>query len=429
MKDPNMNNTSQHTWLLEDTTANNGKGSLTIDGVEHIATHKYKAGHSTHLDNLLNPTWNYLTTLLPLNLAPNMVTTLGGLHCFVSYMILWYYSPNFDMICPSWAVALSGYCIIAYYTLDCMDGKQARRTQTSSPLGQLFDHGFDCLCTISHFSVSSGYIHLGRSPVYLLTVQGLTQFAFFMAQWEEYHTEVLPHAMGNWFGVTEVNYGIGLFTICNAFIDRETFWNGLVKDSILGPYVKRLFVFITMGDSPFVQHIENLEFGQLAIILFCSTLLILLLGSIYRVCTHENVRKYKSYGTAISKLMTPTLLVFIPHVLPSSVQEAQLRRISIALGLLFCFLTKKMICFSMAKMTYASIQLESLPLIFAFLWIKFDSKIQSDGVAYLLGGLCLWNVYRLLTWAQVTIDQICTRLDIYCFVIKKKKEESKVKAT
>ncbi len=30
-----------------------------------------------------------------------------------------------------------------YQTLDAIDGKQARRTGSSSPLGQLFDHGCD----------------------------------------------------------------------------------------------------------------------------------------------------------------------------------------------------------------------------------------------------------------------------------------------
>ena len=32
-----------------------------------------------------------------------------------------------------------------YVHLDCLDGKQARRTKSSSPLGQLFDHGCDAL--------------------------------------------------------------------------------------------------------------------------------------------------------------------------------------------------------------------------------------------------------------------------------------------
>ena len=31
--------------------------------------------------------------------------------------------------------------MLSYLHLDCIDGKQARRTKSSSPLGQLFDHG------------------------------------------------------------------------------------------------------------------------------------------------------------------------------------------------------------------------------------------------------------------------------------------------
>lgn len=38
---------------------------------------------------------------------------------------------------------LCGLSVIAYANLDCIDGKQARRTKSSSPLGQLFDHGCD----------------------------------------------------------------------------------------------------------------------------------------------------------------------------------------------------------------------------------------------------------------------------------------------
>ena len=33
-------------------------------------------------------------------------------------------------------------------TLDAVDGKQARRTGSQSPLGELFDHGCDSLSTI-----------------------------------------------------------------------------------------------------------------------------------------------------------------------------------------------------------------------------------------------------------------------------------------
>ena len=85
-----------------------------------------------------------------------MVTTCGGLHCALSYSILWYYSPNFDKVVPNWTLIVLAVCTAAYYTLDCMDGKQSRRTGTSSPLGQLFDHGFDCICLLSHCAGCSG---------------------------------------------------------------------------------------------------------------------------------------------------------------------------------------------------------------------------------------------------------------------------------
>lgn len=42
---------------------------------------------------------------------------------------------------PSAAYLACGYCLWVYQTLDAVDGKQARRTGSSTPLGQLFDHG------------------------------------------------------------------------------------------------------------------------------------------------------------------------------------------------------------------------------------------------------------------------------------------------
>lgn len=37
------------------------------------------------------------------------------------------------------------FCISTYLNMDAIDGKQARRTGTSSPLGELFDHGCDAI--------------------------------------------------------------------------------------------------------------------------------------------------------------------------------------------------------------------------------------------------------------------------------------------
>ena len=37
--------------------------------------------------------------------------------------------------------------LFIYQSLDAIDGKQARRTSTSTPLGELLDHGCDSLST------------------------------------------------------------------------------------------------------------------------------------------------------------------------------------------------------------------------------------------------------------------------------------------
>jgi len=50
-----------------------------------------------------------------------------------------------DSVQPQWLSLLGGISIFVYQTLDNMDGKQARKTKSSSALGMLFDHGCDAV--------------------------------------------------------------------------------------------------------------------------------------------------------------------------------------------------------------------------------------------------------------------------------------------
>lgn len=58
------------------------------------------------------------------------------------------YSPNGRVEPPRWASALCALGLFFYQSLDAIDGKQARRTNSSSPLGELFDHGCDSISTV-----------------------------------------------------------------------------------------------------------------------------------------------------------------------------------------------------------------------------------------------------------------------------------------
>ena len=78
--------------------------------------------------------WNACVEFLPLWLAPNMVTLLGFFCILSNVALLVIYEPTMDGTDPSWLYYSFALGLWAYSTMDNIDGKQASRTGTSSPL-------------------------------------------------------------------------------------------------------------------------------------------------------------------------------------------------------------------------------------------------------------------------------------------------------
>lgn len=77
-----------------------------------------------------------------------------------------------------------------YQTMDNIDGKQARRTGTSSGLGELFDHGIDSLnCTLASL-LETAAMALGNSKSGVFTAL-CPCLPMFFSTWETYHTHTL----------------------------------------------------------------------------------------------------------------------------------------------------------------------------------------------------------------------------------------------
>ncbi|MBE3047444.1 CDP-alcohol phosphatidyltransferase family protein [Candidatus Bathyarchaeota archaeon] len=77
-----------------------------------------------------------------------------------------------------------------YQTMDNIDGKQARRTGTSSGLGELFDHGIDSLnCTLASL-LETASMGLGTSKSGVFTAL-CPCVPMFFSTWETYHTHTL----------------------------------------------------------------------------------------------------------------------------------------------------------------------------------------------------------------------------------------------
>jgi ethanolaminephosphotransferase len=114
---------------------------------------------------------------------------------------------------PIWIWDIAFLASFSYQNLDNMDGRQARRTGSSSPLGLLFDHGIDALNVIICSILFSSALNCGTSwETYVFYYTPCTVFYF--NTWEEYYTGklVLPEINGP----SDGQFLIQLTYLCNS---------------------------------------------------------------------------------------------------------------------------------------------------------------------------------------------------------------------
>jgi len=114
-------------------------------------------------------------------------------------VILWHYAPDFSGYAPRPLYIFCTYCMFMYQTLDAIDGKQARNTGSSSPLGQLFDHGCDAICAFISGLFVASTLQLGPTYGSLITML-LHIVPFYVSNWEEVQTGFMRFGI---IGVTE----------------------------------------------------------------------------------------------------------------------------------------------------------------------------------------------------------------------------------
>lgn len=152
---------------------------------------------------VMHPFWDSVVGFLPLWLAPNLMTFIGFIMLVINFMVLTYYDYDFTASAieitarpaiPNWVWLFCGIFNFLSHTLDGCDGKQARRTGTSSPVGELFDHGCDSwatmfftLCIYSIFG-SGKY---GASTIEVYYMMWLIMGMFILSHFEKYNTGIL----------------------------------------------------------------------------------------------------------------------------------------------------------------------------------------------------------------------------------------------
>lgn len=373
---------------------------LSEEGRKHIAEHKYKPGVYTPLDNVLNPFWFQLTELLPRRLAPNLVTFAGFLPLVLCYGLCWYHSPDYDTPLPRWMYLTLAVSLWWYQTLDAMDGKQARRIKESSPLGQLFDHGCDCMACLSHHSMAGVLFLPGGSKLVLAGLAAL-QTGFFMAQWQEHYLGVLYTSFGP-VGVTETQYGLialGLLGAC------------------AGPSGVAAFV---QGTSAF-----GMSMGSVAIVGWVVFCLLLITICFCNVMSNTPATDYStSRLRAVIDLLPVVALNLLLHFgwHPELISGVP-RLLCFNAGLLFFYFTAQMIIFSMAHMPFNPLQ----PMLVPFAVLALASRLAHLPFELYVVKVTLvifttaFALY-VLAWLVTVIDEIKSELGISIFFVTKKPE-------
>jgi len=82
-------------------------------------------------------------------------------------------------------------------------------------------------------------------------------------------------------------------------------------------------------------------------------------------------------------------------------------------------MTNKMIVYSMAKMSYAGIQKDILPLLVVSLALRYGGFDAAMNHTIIVGAVT-WQTLRVCWWSKKAIDQLCDKLNINCFTIKSK---------
>jgi len=106
--------------------------------------------------------------------------------------------------------------IFANMMLDNMDGKQARRTKTATPVGELVDHGCDSLCVALGTIMAA--LTIGVSGDVMLAFFALCAFTFYLAHWEEYFTHSL--VLGALNGPVEAEVALSTIHWFTFFVGR-----------------------------------------------------------------------------------------------------------------------------------------------------------------------------------------------------------------
>ncbi|CDH50306.1 ethanolaminephosphotransferase 1 [Lichtheimia corymbifera JMRC:FSU:9682] len=384
--------------------------------LENLRYYKYAATDKSLLTKyVLRHYWNWAVTLFPRWIAPNLITLTGLILMMINVVIILAVVPDlrYEQDTPQWIYFSFAAGLWLYSTLDNVDGKQARRTGTSSPLGELFDHGCDAINCTYVALLQAAALGVGHSIeaaiLFLVTVVG-----FYLSTAEEYYTGVLYLGIVN--GPTE-----GILVSCLAFVWSGFFgagsWHIPLGDIDCLSWLAGILGNDTTGAQIFV-------WGM--VFFFAFTHCPMCFYSIFKATSGKRLKQRLSiFMNVLYPITLYTLAVTLWLASPYSyvLKEEHYILFVVTVGILFGLMASNIILAHLTKSPFPSFAgiLGTLWLLVSLIavvpsitgWRIISSNMEHLALWILFGSSVI--IYGV--WASMVIDGFCRFLGISCLVI------------
>ncbi|RUS20467.1 choline ethanolaminephosphotransferase [Endogone sp. FLAS-F59071] len=407
---------------------------------------------------VLSKYWSWLITLFPLSVAPNLIT-LSGLVCVLINMVtLFYYSPDLGP-CPRWVHLTFALGLWIYQSLDAIDGKQARRTGTSGPLGELFDHGNQFIGHATYplkpkrdliYIYPCGYYlrlrrieHNARVPACLLIAcpwsvmvhsvgpilrlilsanlnQCLGLANFYLSTWEEYHTGTLY--LSYFSGPVEGILIIIAVHIISGIYGAE-FWLQPMGDIAILPAI------VADALPPFIAEIQLNKVSLASGALGLSANIIAASFNVYRAAL-ANKRPIFPALSGLIPFFSSSAIAYLWLISSPSIVTKHLIPFALYIGCSFGYQVGLIILAHVTKAPFPFMNLMMVPLIVGCVNANLPviAGIQpfftGDKEAPFLWAAFAFSLAYYLHFSISVINDLCDYFDINCLTIKHKKQEN-----
>ncbi|KAI4291310.1 ethanolaminephosphotransferase [Pancytospora philotis] len=154
--------------------------------MKHLVNFTYTCADNSILQNfVLAGLFSRVQQRVPTKVLPNQITIFGLVAMLVGAACTFLFDRSLSSP-PPFLVLVNLLCLVLFFVADGVDGIHARRTDRSSTLGYLLDHGVDsCACMCITLGLSSTF-RIGFSTTMVLLLLNIYTMFFFGAVQHKY---------------------------------------------------------------------------------------------------------------------------------------------------------------------------------------------------------------------------------------------------